>query len=61
MYRDFFARSPLLALPMLALGIFLFVFVSVVVRALSSKNAERFALASRLPLESDDAPQGESR
>ena len=46
---DYFARSPVLAYPMLALGIFIVVFVSVSIRALLQARTEVDHMAS-LPL-----------
>jgi hypothetical protein len=46
---EFFARSPLLALPTIALGIFFCVFVSVSVRALWARDEHMQRLAA-LPL-----------
>lgn len=42
---DFFARSPLLAWPVIALGIFMCVFVSVSVRALLARRDEMQRMA----------------
>ncbi len=50
---DFFARSPALAYPVLALGIFMTVFVTTTLRALFKKKDEVEHLA-RMPLEADD-------
>jgi cbb3-type cytochrome oxidase subunit 3 len=52
MYREFFSRSPLLALPLVALVIFLVVFVGVLVSVLR-RRAHHFDDASRMAL--DDA------
>ena len=46
---DFFARSPLLAWPVLALGIFMCVFVTVSLRALLSRRDEMQRMAE-LPI-----------
>ncbi|MCA9530714.1 MAG: hypothetical protein KC543_11305 [Myxococcales bacterium] len=43
--KEFFAQSPVLALPLLALAIFLVVFVAVSVRALRMKDRETDRLA----------------
>lgn len=52
MYQEFFSRSPLLALPILALAIFVGIFAVEVVRAIRRKPEEiRFLQA--LPLEDD--------
>jgi cbb3-type cytochrome oxidase subunit 3 len=53
MYHDFFAKSPLLALPIIALILFVTVFAMVVVRTFSKKQREVADEASRLPLEDD--------
>ena len=46
---DFFARSPVLAGPVVALGIFIVVFVAVSVRAARTKKTELDRMAA-LPL-----------
>jgi hypothetical protein len=51
--REFFFKSPLLALPLVALGIFLTVFVVMFVRALLRPETASSRLAA-LPLESDE-------
>ena len=50
MYREFFAHSPLLALPMLSLVIFITVFTLVIVRTMRGERA-RDAAISTLPLD----------
>lgn len=50
---EFFARSPLLALPVVAMGIFLTVFVLVLVVTLLRRDKE-FERASHLPLDTED-------
>ena len=57
MYRDFFVRSPLLALPVAAMGLFLVVFLGVVARAFSRRRGADYALAASLPL-TDDSSTG---
>jgi hypothetical protein len=52
MYKDLFAQSPLLMLPVAAMFIFIAVFVAVVLRATLSSRAEMDA-AARLPLGDD--------
>jgi hypothetical protein len=49
----FFAKSPVLVYPLVAMGIFMVVFVATAVRAvrIARPEAERMA---RLPLEADD-------
>ncbi len=46
---DYFARSPLLIYPLIALGLFFLVFVIISVRAMRTKRAELDRLAA-LPL-----------
>jgi uncharacterized membrane protein (DUF485 family) len=50
---DFFARSPVLIFPLVALGLFMTVFVLATVRALMA-NREHLDRMSRLPLEAGD-------
>ncbi len=50
MYREFFTRSPLLALPLVALVIFLAVFLGVLVSVLR-RRAHHFDSASRMALD----------
>lgn len=52
MAMDFFRRSPMLMLPMVALAIFMLVFLVVTLRTLLSK-AQRYEQMARLPLESE--------
>lgn len=52
MYKDFFIRSPLLTLPIIALVLFLTVFVSVLVRVLR-RPAQQFDSEARMPLGND--------
>jgi len=56
MYHDFFAKSPLLALPIIALILFVAVFAVVVLRTFSKREREVADAASRLPLEDDANP-----
>ena len=49
---DFFARSPVLAYPILALGLFLGVFVCITLKAVFSQGAELEHMAN-LPLFDD--------
>ncbi len=53
MYRDFLAQSPLLALPLAALFLFLGVFVIVVTRTMA-RRAPEYARAAALPLSKED-------
>ena len=50
---DFFARSPLLILPVIALCIFVAVFVLVTVRTYGKKRTH-YEAVSRLPLETEE-------
>ena len=50
MYREFFCRSPLLALPLVALVIFLVVFAGVVFSVLR-RRSHHFDASARLPLD----------
>lgn len=50
---DFFARSPVLIYPVIALGLFMTVFISVSLKALFLKKSEVDRLA-QLPLSEDD-------
>lgn len=52
MAKTFFMTSPLLALPIFALGIFLLVFALVVVRVVRSERTS-FAHLERLPLDEE--------
>jgi hypothetical protein len=52
MYREFFARSPLLGLPILSLVIFLAIFGAVLVRVwLLGRRGPQLELLARMPLE----------
>ncbi len=55
MYQEFFAKSPLLALPIVALVIFVAAFALVVVRTFGRRERAAASAARLLPLE-DDAP-----
>jgi len=52
MHRDLLAQSPLLALPLAAMFIFLLVWVATTARAMTRSRLEMDA-AARLPLEDD--------
>jgi hypothetical protein len=54
MHKELLAQSPLLALPLAALVIFLAVFVYVVVRAMTRAKGE-IAEAAHLPLFEEDS------
>ncbi len=59
MVKEFFLASPLLAFPLLALGLFMVVFVTVTVTTLM-KRAESYARVADLPLRDQD-PQKETK
>jgi hypothetical protein len=50
MHRELLEQSPLLILPLVAMFLFLLVWVTATVRAMT-RSAEEMALAARLPLE----------
>ncbi len=52
MYKDLFAQSPLLVMPLIAMFLFLGVFVAVAIRAMTQSRLEMEA-AARLPLGDD--------
>lgn len=54
MYRDFFAHSNVLALPVLALVIFIAVFAGIVAGVLR-RRPESYHRAAALPLENGDS------
>jgi hypothetical protein len=56
MYKDLFVQSPLLVLPLVAMFLFLTVFVLVAIRATKSSRREMEA-AARMPLGGDDEPR----
>jgi len=53
MAKTFFGQSPLLVLPLLALGIFAAVFLSIIVRTMRGDKS-RFDAVAALPLTSED-------
>jgi hypothetical protein len=55
MYKALFAHSPLLVLPLLALGIFATVFMSILIATFLKKSVA-FEPVSALPLAEDDQP-----
>ncbi len=57
MYREFFAQHPMLALPVMALVIFVAVFAMIVVRTMRRQPAQFDALAS-LPLDAEEVTRG---
>jgi len=57
MYKEFFVHSPVLALPVIALGIFVVVFVMVVIRTMFRKKDQEEQLVASLPLLDDVGPK----
>jgi hypothetical protein len=53
MYKDLLTHSPLLSLPLLAMALFMLVWVTATIRALTQPRAD-VAEAARLPLAEDD-------
>ena len=53
MYKELLAQSPLLALPLMAMALFMVVWVATTVRALTLSRAEADR-AARMPLAEDD-------
>lgn len=60
MYTEFFSKSPLLALPLVALFTFIVVFASIVVRTFGRRWRDDARAAAALPL-ADDASQTTTR
>lgn len=54
MYQEFFSKSPLLALPVGALMLFIAIFAIACVRAFSKRGTELARAVSTLPLEDDE-------
>ena len=54
MYHDFFAKSPLLAYPLIALVLFMALFAIVVVRVMGQRGRELERTVGRLPLEDQE-------
>ena len=54
MYADFFAKSPMLILPIVALAIFVTVFATAVVQTFTRKGRANAREAELLPLLDDD-------
>jgi hypothetical protein len=50
MYKDLFTQSPIMVLPIVALLLFLGVFVAVLLRTFARKS-DRFDAVARLPME----------
>jgi hypothetical protein len=62
MYQEFFSKSPLLALPLVALFTFIVVFASIVIRTFGRRGREVARAAASLPLAPDAIPvEEESR
>lgn len=59
MKSDLLAKSPLLALPLVAFVLFLAVFAFIFFTTMR-KRAQAYDPLSRLPLEDDHAPEGEA-
>jgi hypothetical protein len=53
MYQDFFSKSPLLALPLMALFLFIVVFVAIVIQTFGRRGRELSRAAASLPLVPD--------
>lgn len=51
MFREIFMRSPVLALPIVALLIFIVVFAAVIVRTMNGRRRAHFEALARLPLD----------
>jgi hypothetical protein len=56
MYQEFFSKSPLLALPLVALFMFIVVFATIVLRTLGRRGREAARAAEALPLLPDAGP-----
>ena len=56
MHKDLLAQSPLLALPLVAMFLFLSVWVAAAIRAMT-RSAQEMDDAARLPLEADVPPR----
>ena len=55
MYHEYFARSPLLALPLFALAIFIAVFAMIVIRAFSPRSRAIATAMERYPLDDEQS------
>lgn len=60
MAADFFARSPVMAAPVVAMLLFLAVFIAVAIRVFLTNRSE-FSKVERLPLDGDGPLEGESQ
>ena len=54
MYQDFFSKSPLLALPLMAMFLFIVVFAAIIVDTFGRSGRDAALVASTLPLTPDD-------
>jgi hypothetical protein len=57
MYHEFFSKSPLLALPLLSLVIFMTVFAIVLWRIAGERGRELERTAARIPLDDGNATE----
>lgn len=55
MYHEYFSRSPLLALPLLALAIFIAVFAMIVIRSFSARSRDAATAMERFPLDDEQS------
>lgn len=53
MYQDFFSKSPLLALPLMALFLFILVFAAIIIHTFGRRGREAALAARSLPLVPD--------
>ena len=53
MYQDFFSKSPLLALPLMALFLFIVVFASIVIHTFGRRERETALAVESMPLVAD--------
>jgi hypothetical protein len=53
MYQEFFSKSPLLALPLVSLVLFIAIFAMVTWRVMGDGGRELERIAGKLPLEED--------
>ncbi len=60
MHKELFDHSPLLVFPLVAMFLFISVWVVAAVRAMTGSTAD-LAAAARLPLDDENAPFGRSR
>lgn len=58
MYRELMQQSPLLALPLAALVLFVATFAAVVARTMSKRRAPELEAAARLPLATEETRHG---